>query len=124
MNKQEAAQLLELIELAYPYVYKDMDNLRRRATVRMWAASFPRVPYPIIEECFNCYRLENRYPPTVADINEELRAFHARARQAADINRILENAEGEAHFRRLMAASAPGDPVFPEIAGEGHYPSL
>ena len=119
MNKQEAAQLLELIELAYPYVYKDMDNFRRRATVRMWAASFPQVPYPIIEECFNCYRLENRYPPTVADINEELRGFHARARQAADISRILDNAEREAHFRRLMASSAPADPGLPESTGEG-----
>lgn len=119
MNRQEAAQLLELIELAYPFVYKNMDDRRRLATVRMWAASFPQVPYPVIQECFNRYRLENRYPPTVADINEALRTFHSQARQAAYLHRLLENPKEEAYFRRLMAASVPPEPGLPERIGEG-----
>lgn len=133
MNKSEAGQLLQLIQLAYPYAYKNMDENNCKATVRMWAASFPQVPYPIIEECFNRYRMENRYAPTVADINAELRRYHAQAAQAADIHRFLGNAEAEAHFRRLMAASAPADAyllgqILPDppqkTIGEGQAPPV
>ena len=105
MNKNEACQLLELIQLSYPYAYQNMDNRRRIATIRMWAASFPQVPYAIIEECFNNYRMENRYAPTVADLNKELRRYHDQAARGAEIHRFLGNPETEAHFRSLMAAS-------------------
>ena len=105
MNKTEAGQLLELIQLSYPYAYQNLDNRRRIATIRMWAASFERVPYPIIQECFNSYRMENRYAPTVADMNLELSRFRARAEEAMYLHRFLGNREKEAYYRNLAEKS-------------------
>ena len=41
MNKQEATQLLALIKVAYPTAYRDLDAATKKATVNMWAMSFP-----------------------------------------------------------------------------------
>lgn len=107
MNREEAGKLLELIQLAYPYAYRDLDEARMMATVRMWAASFPQIPYPLIEECFNRYRMENRHPPTVADINLELKTIRMEAKTAMRIHRQLGNREMEEHYQKLLAATQP-----------------
>lgn len=107
MTDMEAAKLLELICIAYPYAYRDFDARHRQATVRMWASSFSQVPYCFIEECFNRYRMENRYAPTVADINLELRALRREAQTAMDIHRQLGNRDMEQHFRRIVDSTLP-----------------
>lgn len=107
MTQEESGKLLELIQLAYPHSYRDLDEAHMLATVRMWAASFPQVPYPLIEQCFDRYRMENRHPPTVADINLELKTIRREAETAMRIQRQLGNREMEAHFQKLLAATQP-----------------
>ena len=83
MNREEAIKLLALIKVAYPTAYKDMDNASKQATVNMWQTSFGRVPYPIMEMAFNHFRMVSKFPPTVAEMAEELKSLYFQAFEGA-----------------------------------------
>ena len=83
MNREESIKLLALIKVAYPTAYKDMDNASKQATVNMWQTTFPNVPYPIMEMAFNHFRLASKFPPTVAEMCEELKHLHWQAIEGA-----------------------------------------
>ena len=76
MNREESIKLLALIKVAYPTAYKDMDNASKQATVNMWQTTFPTVPYQIMEMAFNRFRLVSKFPPTVADMVEQLKGVY------------------------------------------------
>ena len=103
MNKQEAAKLLSLIKLSYPTAYRDIDKDTANATVNMWASSFPEVPYQIMEQAFNHYRMRNKFPPTVAEMVEELKQVYYQALECANIHKNLGNAEGLRYFSTIMS---------------------
>ena len=103
MNKQEAAKLLSLIKLSYPTAYRDIDKETASATVSMWAMSFPDVPYPIMEQGFNHYRLRNKFPPTVAEMVEELRHIYYQAQECALVNKSLGNEDAVQQYKAIMA---------------------
>ena len=106
MNKQEATQLLALIKIAYPTAYKDMDVASKKATVNMWQMSFPDVPYPIMEQAFNHFRMVSKFPPTVAEMVAELKSLHYQALECALINKSLGNEDAVRQYRALMEATA------------------
>ncbi len=83
MNREEAIKLLALIKVAYPAAYKDMDNASKNATVNMWQTTFPNVPYQIMEMAFNRYRMSSKFPPTVAEMCDELKHLHWKAIEEA-----------------------------------------
>ena len=93
MNKQEAAKLLSLIKLSYPTAYRDIDKETANATVNMWMMSFPEVPYGIMEQAFNHFRMVSKFPPTVAEMVEELKHIHYQALEQANIHQMLGNQE-------------------------------
>ena len=93
MDNYEATKLLAMIKVAYPNSYKGMDNESLMATVNMWAMSFPDVPYPIMEQAFNAVRMKLKFPPTVAEMAEEVRLLHYQAAQLGDMHRQLGNQE-------------------------------
>ena len=106
MNKQEAIKLLALIKVAYPTAYKDMDQASKQATVNMWASSFPDVPYSIMEQAFNHFRMVSKFPPTVAEMVEELKTIHYQALEGAMIYKNLGNAEEVERYRAIMACTS------------------
>ena len=79
MNREESIKLLALIKVAYPTAYKDMDNASKQATVNMWQTTFPTVPFTIMEMAFNRFRMVSKFPPTVAEMCEELKHLHWKA---------------------------------------------
>ncbi len=103
MNKQDAAKLLSLIKLSYPSSYRDIDRETANATVNMWAMSFPEVPYPIMEQGFNHYRMGHKFPPTVAEMVEEMRHIYHQALEGALIQKSLGNGEMVQRYREVMA---------------------
>ena len=105
MNKQEAIQLLALIKVAYPTAYRDMDQASKLATVNMWAGSFPDVPYPIMEQAFNHFRMISKFPPTVAEMVEELKQIHYQALECAMVHKNMGNDEEVDRYRAIMAAT-------------------
>lgn len=106
MNKQEATKLLALIKIAYPTSYRDMDEPSKKATVSMWQMSFPDVPYPIMEQAFNHFRMVSKFPPTVAEMVEELKNIHFQATECALIQKGLGNEEGVRQYRAIMGYTA------------------
>ena len=106
MNKQEAVKLLALIKIAYPTAYRDMDDASKKATVNMWQMSFPDVPYPIMESAFNHFRMVSKFPPTVAEMVEELRRTYFEATEAALVHKGLGNQEAVDQYRLVMAYTA------------------
>ena len=103
MNKQEATQLLALIKLSYPQAYRATDDASNKATVNMWAMSFPDVPYPIMEQALNHFRMVSKYPPTVAEMVEELKHLHYRATEGALIAKTLGNQDLVKQYRMVMS---------------------
>ena len=102
MNKQEAIKLLALIKVAYPMAYKDMDQASKQATVNMWLMSFPDVPLPIMEQAFNHFRMVSKYPPTVAEMVEELKQIHYHATECALVQRTMGNDDGVRYYKAIM----------------------
>ena len=102
MTKKEAAKLLELITLSYPNAYKGMADAWKVATINMWSNSFPDVPYPIVEQAFNHYRMTNKFPPTVAEIVEELKGVYYEALEKASVHRTMGNRELVSCYREIM----------------------
>ena len=102
MNKTEATKLLALIKIAYPTAYRDMDDASKKATVNMWQMSFPDVPYPIMEQAFNHFRMVSKFPPTVAEMVEELKNIHFQATECALIHQNMGNEEGARQYRAIM----------------------
>lgn len=76
MTEKEAIKLLALIKVAYPTAYRDMDDASKRATVAMWYQTFASVPYPIMEMAFDHFRRVSKFPPTVAEMFDELESVY------------------------------------------------
>jgi hypothetical protein len=106
MNKQEAVKLLALIKVAYPTAYRDMDDASKKATVNMWASSFPEVPYGIMEQAFNHFRMVSKFPPTVAEMVEELKKIHYQATEYALVCAQVGNAADAKQYRAIMEATS------------------
>ena len=103
MNKQEAAKLLSLIKLSYPTAYRDIDKENANATVNMWAMSFPEVPYPIMEQALNHFRMVSKYPPTVAEMVEELKHLYYRATEGALLAKTLGDRDLLEQYKLVMS---------------------
>ena len=101
MNTLEATRLLALIKLAYPNSYKGMDNDSAMATVNMWESSFRDVPYQVMEQAFNTLRMQLKFPPTVADMAEQIRMLYYETEQLGDLQRHIGNHEGARRYYAL-----------------------
>ena len=106
MNKQEAAKLLSLIKLSYPNAYRDIDHETANATVAMWQMSFPDLPYGIMEQAFNHYRMTHKFPPTVAEMVEEVQKVHDQALEQSSIQQVLGNREAMKQCMAVVSMTA------------------
>lgn len=79
MDKTEATQLLALIKVAYPTSYRDLDKATTDATINMWHVTFSDVPFNIMVIAFERFRRVSKFPPTVAEICEELKNVYYKA---------------------------------------------
>lgn len=103
MNKQEATKLLALIKVAYPNAYRDMDEVSKKATVNMWQMSFHDVPYPIMEQAFGHFRMVSKFPPTVAEMVEELKRIYLEATEGAFACKFMGDQQRLEQYRLVMA---------------------
>ena len=106
MTRQEAIKLLALIKVAYPTAYRDMDQASKQATVNMWQMSFPDVPFLIMEQAFNHFRMVSKYPPTVAEMVEELRHINYQATENALICSSFGEIEEVRRYEAIIQATS------------------
>lgn len=106
MDRQEAIKLLALIKVAYPTAYRDMDQASKQATVNMWQMSFPDVPFLIMEQAFNHFRMVSKYPPTVAEMVEELRHINYQATENALICSSFGEREEVRRYEAIIQATS------------------
>ena len=76
MTIEESKKFLALIKVAYPSAYKDIDRDSALATVNMWQRDFPSIPFDIMGMAFDRFRKKSKFPPTVADMYEELSGLY------------------------------------------------
>ena len=81
MTLEESIKLLALIKLAYPNSYKDIDKDTQLATVNMWKRNFATVPFAIMELALDHFVKTSKFPPTIADICDELKSVYFEAVQ-------------------------------------------
>lgn len=81
MTVEESIKLLALIKLAYPNSYKDIDKDTQLATVNMWQRNFNTVPFAIMELALDHFVKISKFPPTIADMCDELKSLHYEALQ-------------------------------------------
>ena len=79
MTQAESIKLLALIKLAYPNSYKDIDKDTQLATVNLWHQTFADTPLGIVEMALEHFVKKSKFPPTIADIIEELRLMNGEA---------------------------------------------
>lgn len=102
MTRQDAAKLLALIKLSYPTAYRDIDKDTANATIAMWQMTFCDLPYPIMEQAYDRYRMSHKYPPTVAEIVEELRQIYYDAEECAMVLKHLDNQDMSNQYKLVM----------------------
>lgn len=107
MNREESIKLLALIKVAYPTAYKDMDKETKLATVNMWQTTFPSVPYAIMEMAFNRFRMTSKFPPTVAEMAEELVNVYYQALESTIEARSIGDKESLGLYRGIMRITEP-----------------
>lgn len=107
MNREESIKLLALIEVAYPTAYRGMDKEIKLATVNMWQTTFPSVPYQIMEMAFNRFRMTSKFPPTVAEMAEELVNVHYQALEGAMEAYALGDKDSSIIYSEVMRITRP-----------------
>jgi hypothetical protein len=99
LTREESIKLLALIKVAYPTSYKDMDKDTKLATVNMWQMSFPKTPFVIMEMAFERFRRKSKFPPTVAEMIEELHSLYYASIFNANVAKGLGDSET---YRRCL----------------------
>lgn len=102
MDKKETAKLLALIKVAYPTAYRDMDEASTLATINMWQSTFPDAPYPIMEMAFDHFRKVSKFPPTVAEMFEELQKLYHAALEELMLATMVGDELAEKKCRQIM----------------------
>lgn len=78
MNKKEAAQLLAILKAAYPNHYK-MGAEEAVGVVGVWAMQFKDMPADIVAMAVNKHIAKNTFPPSIAEIKEQIHSLHFEA---------------------------------------------
>ena len=107
MNDTEATKFLALVKVAYPMAYKDVDTETLVATVNMWSREYKNVPYPIMEMALDRFKKHSKFPPTIAEINEELRSIYYKAAEDAFVAKEFGMREVFEKSRAIMEYTFP-----------------
>ena len=77
MTKEETVAIIAMIKVAYPHYYKDInDDKERKPLYTLWYNQFQDLPYELVLQAVNAYIAYGKYPPTIADIAEQLQSTY------------------------------------------------
>lgn len=76
MTKKEALQILAVLKAAYPSSYSNITKEEASGTVAVWAMQFADMPVEIVMMAIHKAIATNKFPPTVAEVKEKIKAIH------------------------------------------------
>lgn len=74
MNEQDVRALLALNKSNYPHAYRDMVKAEVEALVKSWSMALEPYPAALVQAAYLAALTRCRFPVTLADIFDELRA--------------------------------------------------
>lgn len=77
MTAQETANIMTILHVAYPRYYADTTDEDKKAALQLWSVMFADYEYDVVAAAVKAVIATNKFPPTVADINEKLRLLTA-----------------------------------------------
>ncbi len=72
MTKKETAEIMAIINAAYPQFYGKQSDADKIAALRLWYMHFKNVSYAIMLQAVHAVIAENKFQPTIADVNEKI----------------------------------------------------
>ena len=72
MTKREMIEIMAIISAAYPGFYDKKTESDKITALRLWYRYFAAVDYDIMLQTIDAVIISNRFPPTIAEVNEKL----------------------------------------------------
>ncbi len=72
MTKNEIVQIMAIITAAYPRFYEKQTEADKVAALRLWYRHYENVDYGTMLQAVDAVISTNKFPPTIAEINEKL----------------------------------------------------
>lgn len=109
MTKTETLQILAVLKAAYPNSYKSMTKEEARGTVAVWYTQLSTVPADLVLLALQKCISECKFPPSVCEVREQLRAMQSEADWMLRSNAAeLLSEEAKMKFQRICdCAVAP-----------------
>ena len=132
MTKKETAQILAILKAAYPNFYKDMTTEEAQGTISVWALQFADLPADIVLMALNKAISTSKFPPTIAEIKDKMKALYWEA--YGKINPLFDyeplSAEDEMMYDRIRKITERFkndkgiEPTIGQMIGGGNYMQL
>ena len=104
MTRTETIQIMAVMRAAYPGYYRDSTGVDAQAAAALWFEMLGHHPYPLVETAVKCRISSSKWPPTVADINEEiLRITQPRQMDAAQAWDLVRRAVSDSGYQSQAA---------------------
>lgn len=79
MTRQEALKILAVLRVAYPNSYRGLGEDMASAMAGLWTSQFANMPYSVVSLAVERLISKSTFPPTIAEVNDELRSLWAEA---------------------------------------------
>lgn len=86
MTRQEALKILAVLRVAYPNSYRGLDEDMASAMAGLWTSQFANMPYLVVSLAVERLISKSTFPPTIAEVNDELRSLWAEATTLLDMH--------------------------------------
>ena len=86
MTRQEALKILAVLRVAYPNSYRGLDEDTASAMAGLWTSQFANMPYLVVSLAVERLISKSTFPPTIAEVNNELRSLWAEATTLLDMH--------------------------------------
>lgn len=117
MTRQEALKILAVLRVAYPNSYRGLDEDTASAMAGLWTSQFANMPYSVVSLAVERLISKSTFPPTIAEVNNELRSLWAEAMTLLDMHEqsyewgMLEHRLNESTVKTLEAIEEATSPM-------------
>lgn len=117
MTRQEALKILAVLRVAYPNSYRGLDEDMASAMAGLWTSQFANMPYSVVSLAVERLISKSTFPPTIAEVNDELRSLWAEATALLSMHEqsyeweMLEHRLNESTVKMLEAIEEATSPM-------------